>query len=147
MDEPEANAACGWNWKNFRHVRVPMSLLIAALVTQPLFTWLGAGYATGSPARMALMLAPMLLYSAVAVTLTWNLRKLDELLRHVHLQAATIGFVAALVAGFLLSGFAKAGVLHAAPGDGGAIGIFAWAIAMFRLSRRYRLGRWAPREP
>lgn len=145
MEVREAEATCDWR-KNWRHVRLPMSLLIAAMISEPLLEWFGADYGLGSPARVALMLAPMLLYSAGAVTFALSMRKMDELHRRVHLQSATVGFVAALVAGFLLDGLTHAGLLRAAPADAGAVGLIAWVAALFTITRRYQLGRWAPRQ-
>lgn len=138
--ESDAPESCGWaDWPK---IRVPIVLVVTGVLSLPLAHYFGDRFRPGSPARLGLMLAPMLLYSGAAVAFAFAIRRLDELLRQVHLQAATVGFVAAVITGFLFDGLNQAGVLRAAPGDAASLGIVAWAIALIHFSRHYHIWRW-----
>lgn len=113
------------------------SLVVAAAVV--VLSFFGRRFDPGTPTRLAIAGAQGLLIAGLAVASVLSIRRLDEFLRQVHLEAIAISF--ALGTGFI----AGWGMLEKAGAPRIEWGLWAWPImvmlwaiaAVFR-SRQYR---------
>src|SRR5689334_16663850 len=75
---------------------------IVVAVAIPVLAYFGRRFDTGSPARLAIAGAEALLIAGLAVACVLSIRRLDELMLKLHLEAIAISFAitGALIAGW-----------------------------------------------
>jgi len=110
-----------------------MGLAIVALA------WLGRRFAVGSAVRLTLAAVQALLLGAIVVRTVLSIRRLDELLLKVHLEAIAISFT---IFASLISGWA---MLEKAGAPSIEWGVWAWplmallwCVAVVIRGRQYR---------
>ena len=116
-------------------LRITILFVLAILV----LTYFGKLFSPGTPARLAIASVAALLTAAFVVVCVLSIRKLDELLLKVHLEAIAISFTAS---GALMAGW---GMLEHAGAPRMEWGLWAWplmsvlwAVAVAIRSRRYQ---------
>lgn len=110
----------------------------AAVVTGLITIWVFRNEKLNSPSRIVLGFLPALLWIVCVVALVRQIRALDEMGRRIHLQAASIAFVATIILNFVSLGLNSAKIYTVEAGDLGGAGIVIWGVAAAFLARRYR---------
>ena len=111
---------------------------IAALATALTVQWLFKHEELHSPARQMLGFLPALLAVLFVVAFVKDVRKLDEMKRHIHMRAAAISFLLIVILTFVFDGLKSAGIYTATLGDLDTATVLIWAVALIFLSLRYR---------
>jgi hypothetical protein len=111
---------------------------IAALATQLTAEWLFKHGELRSPAGPILGFLPSLLAIFMVVALVKDVRKLDEMRRRIHLQAAAISFLLTVILTFVFDGLKSAGIYRATLSDLDTATVLFWVAALIFLSLRYR---------
>jgi predicted ABC-type sugar transport system permease subunit len=111
---------------------------IAALATALAVQWIFQHAELHSPARQTLGFLPALLAIIFVVAFVKDVRKLDEMRRHIHLRAAAISFLLTVILTFVFDGLKSAGIYSATLGDLETATVLIWAAALIFLSLRYR---------
>ena len=111
---------------------------IAALATALTVRWIFEHEELHSPARQMLGFLPALLAILFVVAFVKGVRKLDEMRRHIHLQAAAISFLLTVILTFVFDGLKSAGIYSATLSDLDTATVLIWAAALIFLSLRYR---------
>jgi cytochrome c biogenesis protein CcdA len=119
--------------------------------TQPWVLWDAAAVLTGlavmwafhsqklsSPSRMVLGLLPALLWIICVVAVVRKVRTLDEMGKRIHLQAASIAFVATVILNFVSVGLGVAKIYTVEADTLGDAGIVIWAVSVAFLTRKYQ---------
>jgi len=128
----------------------PRSRLISVL-TQPFVLWGLAALATAltvqwilkhtelsSTARLTLAFLPTLMAILFVVAFVKGIRRLDEMRRRIHQQAAATAFLLTVILTFVFDGLKSAGVYTATLSDLGGATVLIWSAALLFLSMRYR---------
>ena len=130
---------CSWNSRLTNIFTRPFVLWgLAALATQNTVQWLFKHEKLGSPAKPILSFLPALLAIFFVVALVQDIRKLDEMQRHIHLQAASIAFLLTVTLTFVLDGLESAGIYRATRSSLGTCVVLFWLAAHIFLALRYR---------
>lgn len=110
----------------------------AALATALTVKWIFSHMELHSPARPMLGFLPALLAVMFVVAFVKDVRKLDEMARRIHLQAAAISFLLTVILTFVFDGLKDAGIYHATLSDLDSATVLIWGAALIFLSLRYR---------
>jgi uncharacterized membrane protein YozB (DUF420 family) len=111
---------------------------LAAQATALIVQWIFKHEQLSSPVRLTLAFLPTLMAILFVVALVKGVRKLDEMLRRVHQQAAATAFVLIVILTFVFDGLKSAGVYTATLSDLDSATVFIWAAVLVVLSLRYR---------
>lgn len=111
---------------------------IAALATGLTVNWIFRHEELHSPAKPLLGFLPALMAILFVVAFVKNARKLDEMRRRIHLQAAAIAFLLTVILTFVFDGLENAGIYRATRSDLNTATVLIWAAALTVLSLRYR---------
>lgn len=124
---------------------------LSSIFTRPFVLWgmaaLGAALAVewilkheelNTPARPMLAFLPALLAIGFVVAFVKDVRKLDEMRRGIHMQAAAISFLLTVILTFVFDGLKSAGIYHATLSDLDTATMLIWAATLIVLSMRYR---------
>jgi cadmium resistance protein CadD (predicted permease) len=111
---------------------------IAALATGLTVNWIFKHVELHSPARQLLGFLPALLAVLFVVAFVKDVRKLDEMRRRIHVQAAAISFLLTVILTFVFDGLKNAGIYTATLSDLNTATVLIWAVALIFLSLRYR---------
>jgi hypothetical protein len=111
---------------------------IAALATTLTVQWIFKHKELHSPARQLLSFLPALLAVLFVVSFVKDVRKLDEMRRGIHMQAAAITFLLTVVLTFVFEGLKDAGIYSATLSDLTRATVLIWAAALIFLSLRYQ---------
>jgi hypothetical protein len=111
---------------------------IATLATALTVKWLFTHVELHSPAKPMLGFLPALLAILFVVAFVKDVRKLDEMRRRIHLQAAAIAFLLTVILTFVFDGLKDAGIYRATLSDLNTATVLIWATALIVLSLRYR---------
>ena len=110
----------------------------AALTAGLAVKWIFENEELQSPAKPMLGFLPTLLAICFVVAFVKDVRKLDEMRRQIHLQAAAIAFLLTVILTFVLDGLKSAGIYRATLNDLDTATVLIWAAALIFLSLRYR---------
>ena len=83
-------------------------------------------------------LLPALMAVLFVVAFVKDVRKLDEMLKRIHLQAAAISFLLTVILTFVFDGLKSAGIYRATLSDLDTATVLIWVAALMFLSLRYR---------
>lgn len=108
------------------------------MATEYMVEWLSKHERLHSPAKPILGFLPALLAIFFVVAFVKDIRKLDEMVRRIHLQAAAIAFLLTVILEFIFDGLESAGIFHATRSDLSRPLVLIWGAALVFLSRRYR---------
>ena len=130
---------CSWSSRLTNVFTRPFVLWgIAALATALTVKWIFNHEELHSPARPMLGLLPALMAVLFVVAFVKDVRKLDEMLKRIHLQAAAISFLLTVILTFVFDGLKSAGIYRATLSDLDTATVLIWAAALMFLSLRYR---------
>ena len=130
---------CRWSSRLTSILARPFVLWgFAALATSLSVQWLFKHEEMHSPARQMLGFLPALMAVLFVVAFVKDVRKLDEMKRRIHLQAAAIAFLLTVILTFVFDGLKSAGIYSATLGDLDTATVLIWAAALIFLSLRYR---------
>ncbi len=130
---------CSWSSRLTNIFTRPFVLWgIAAVATHYTVEWLFKHEELPSPAKPILGFLPALLAIFFVVALVRDVRKLDEMVQRIHLQAASIAFLLTVILEFVFDGLESAGIFHATRSDLSSALAFTWGAALIFLSLRYR---------
>ncbi len=107
---------------------------IAALAAE----WLFKHEELPSPAKSILGFLPALMAIFMVVAILQDVRKLDEMVRRIHLQAASIAFLLTVILTFVFDGLENAGVYRATRSVLVTANLVIWVAALIFLSWTYR---------
>jgi cytochrome c biogenesis protein CcdA len=110
----------------------------AAVVTGLAVIWVFHNEKLSSPSRIVLGFLPALLWIGCVVALVRKVRTLDEMGKRIHMQAASIAFVATVILNFVSVGLGASKIYAVKVVDLGSAGILIWALAVVFLTRRYQ---------
>ena len=110
----------------------------AALISGLAVKWIFEHEELHSPAKLMLGFLPALLAVFFVVAFVRDVRKLDEMRRQIHLQAAAIAFLLTVILTFVFDGLKSAGIYTATLSDLDTATVLIWAAALIFLSLRYR---------
>ena len=110
----------------------------AALTAGLAVKWIFEHEELHSPAKPMLGFLPALLAICFVVAFVKDVRRLDEMRRQIHLQAAAIAFLLTVILTFVLDGLKSAGIYAATLNDLDTGTVLIWAAALIFLSLRYR---------
>lgn len=111
---------------------------IAALATTFTVQWTFKHEELHSPAKPILGFLPSLMAILFVVAFVKAVRKLDEMRRHIQMQAAGIAFLLTVILTFLFDGLKNAEIYTATLSDIDSATILIWMVALIFLSARYR---------
>lgn len=111
---------------------------IAALATALTVKWIFSHEELHSSAKPILGLLPALMAVLFVVAFVKDVRKLDEMVRRIHLQAAAISFLLTVILTFVFDGLKSAGIYRATLSDLDTATVLIWVAALMLLSLRYR---------
>ncbi len=111
---------------------------MAACVAGLAVLWVFHSEKLSSLSRMVLGFLPALLWIACVVALVRKVSTLDEMGRRIHLQAASIAFVATIILNFVSVGLGEAKIYSVSASELGSAGILIWAVTVVFLTRRYQ---------
>lgn len=119
--------------------------------TQPFVLWgIGTG-ATGlavmwllkherlSPVlQSTLGFLPALMWILFIVAVARAVRKLDEMGKRIHLEAASISFLLTIILAYLFLGLQTVGLYTAKSGDLAGVSVLIWVLVLTIVTHRYR---------
>ncbi len=111
---------------------------MAACVAGLAVLWVFHNEKLSSLSRIVLGFLPALLWIACVVALVRKVSTLDEMGRRIHLQAASIAFVATIILNFVSVGLGEAKIYSVNASELGSAGILIWAVTVVFLTRRYQ---------
>ena len=111
---------------------------IGALATALTVQWIFKHEELHSPARPMLGFLPAVLAILFVVAFVKDVRKLDEMIRRIHLQAAATSFLLTVILTFVFDGLKDAGIYRATLSDLDTATVLIWAAALIFLSLRSR---------
>jgi cadmium resistance protein CadD (predicted permease) len=111
---------------------------IAALATGLTVQWIFKHQELHSPAKPILGFLPSLMAILFVVAFVKDVRKLDEMGRRIHMQAAGIAFLLTVILTFFFDGLKNAGIYTATLSDLDTATVFIWVVVLVVLSARYR---------
>jgi hypothetical protein len=130
---------CSWSSRLTNIFTRPFVLWgIAVLATQLTVDWIFKHEELHSPAKPMLGLLPALLAIFFVVAFVKDIRKLDEMVRRIHLQAAAISFLLTVSLTFVFDGLESAGIYSATLSDLSSALVLTWGAALIFLSLRHR---------
>jgi len=130
---------CSWNSRLTNIFTRPFVLWgLAALATQITVQWLFKHEELGFPAKPILSFLPALLAIFFVVALVQDIRKLDEMQRRIHLQAASTAFLLTVTLTFVFDGLESAGIYRATRSSLSTCVVLFWLAAHIFLALRYR---------
>ncbi|HEV2491489.1 MAG TPA: hypothetical protein VG204_00290 [Terriglobia bacterium] len=130
---------CGWDSRLTNAFTRPFVLWgIAALATALTVRWILNHEALHFPARPMLGFLPALMAVLFVVAFVKDVRKLDEMRRRIHLQAAAVAFLLTVILTFVFDGLKTAGIYRATLSDLDTATVLIWAAALIFFSLRYR---------
>jgi len=130
---------CSWNSRLTNIFTRPFVLWgLAALATAVTVKWVFNHVELRSPAKPMLGLLPALMAVLFVVAFVKDVRKLDEMVRRIHLQAAAISFLLTVILTFVFDGLKDAGIYRAALSDLDTATVLIWVAATMFFSLRYR---------
>lgn len=109
-----------------------------ALATSLGVEWIFKHEELQSPATVILGFLPSLLAILFVLTFVRDIRKLDEMRRGIHMQAASISFLLIVILTFVFDGLKNAGIYRASLSDLDTATVLIWTVALIFLSVRYR---------
>ena len=110
----------------------------AALAAALAVKWIFQHEELHSPAKPILGFLPTLLAIFFVIAFVKDVRKLDEMRRVIHMQAAAIAFLLTVILTFVFDGLKSAGVYSATLSDLDTATVLVWAGALIFLSLRHR---------
>jgi hypothetical protein len=111
---------------------------MAALATTLTVQWIFKHEELHSPAKPMLGFLPALMAILFVVAFVKDVRKLDEMIRRIHLQAAATSFLLIVILTFVFDGLKDAGIYRATLSDLDTATVLIWATALIFLSLRSR---------
>jgi hypothetical protein len=111
---------------------------IAALATALAVKWIFKHEELQAPAKTMLGFLPVLMAILFVVAFVKDVRKLDEMRRRIHLQAAAVAFLLTVILSFIFDGLKSAGIYNATLSDFDTATVLIWAVALIFFSMRYR---------
>lgn len=111
---------------------------IATAATGLAVLWLTKHEQLNSALRSVLGFLPALMWICFIVALARGVRKLDEMGKRIHLQAASVAFLLTVILAYVFVGLEAAGLYVAKAGDLGGGAVLVWALVLFFITRRYR---------
>jgi Kef-type K+ transport system membrane component KefB len=111
---------------------------MGALATALAVKWIFKHEELHTPARTILGFLPVLLAIMFVVAFLKDIRKLDEMGRRIHLQAAAVAFLLTVILTFVCDGLKSAGIYTATLSDFDTATVLIWAAALIFFSLRYR---------
>lgn len=111
---------------------------IAALAAALTVKWVFNHEQLHSPAKLILGFLPTLLAIMFVAAFVKDVRRLDEMARRIHLQAAAVAFLLTVILTFVFDGLKNAGIYHASLSDIDTATVLVWASALIVLTLRYR---------
>jgi hypothetical protein len=111
---------------------------IAAQATAFTVQWIFKHQELHSPAKPILGFLPSLMAILFVVAFVKAVRKLDEMRRHIQMQAAGIAFLLTVILTFLFDGLKNAEIYTATLSDIDSATILIWVVSLIFLSARYR---------
>lgn len=111
---------------------------VAAVATQYTVEWLFKHEELPSPAKPILGFLPALMAIFFVVTFIKDVRKFDEMVQRIHLQAASIAFLLTVILMFVFDGLETAGIYRATRSALDTGVVLFWGAALIFLSLRYR---------
>jgi hypothetical protein len=111
---------------------------IGALATALAVKWIFKHEELPSPAKPILGFLPVLLAILFVVAFVKDVRKLDEMRRRIHLQAAAVAFLLTVILSFVFDGLKSTGIYNATLSDFDTATVLIWAAALIFFSVRYR---------
>ena len=109
-----------------------------ALATSLMAEWIFKHEELHSPARVILGFLPSLLAILFVVAFVKDVRRLDEMRRGIHMQAAALSFLLIVILTFVFDGLKNAGIYRASLSDLDTATVLIWTVALIFLSLRYR---------
>jgi hypothetical protein len=132
-------ANCSWSSRLTNIFTRPFVLWgIAAWATALTTKWIFKHEELHSSARLMLGFLPILLAILFVVAFVKDVRKLDEMGRRIHMQAAAISFLLTVILTFVFDGLKSAGIYSATLSDIDSATVLIWVAALIFLSLRYR---------
>src|SRR5205823_6508324 len=110
---------------------------IAAVAALVAVEWLLKHEELRSPAKSILGFLPALMVIFMVVAILQDVRKLDEMGRRLHMQAAAISFLLTIILTFVFDGLAGAGIYSATRSDLNTATVSIWAAVFIFLSLRH----------
>jgi hypothetical protein len=110
----------------------------AALATSLAVDWTFKHEQLHRPTRVMVGFLPSLLAILFVVAFVKDVRKLDEMRRGIHMQAAAISFLFIVILAFVFDGLKSAGIYSASLSDLDTATVLIWAAVLLFLSLRYR---------
>lgn len=130
---------CGRKSRLARNFTRPYVLWgIAALATALAVKWITKHEELQSPAKPILGFLPVLPAILFVVAFVKDVRKLDEMRKLIHLQAAAISFLLTVTLTFVFDGLKSAGIYRATLSDLDTATVLIWLAAIIFVSRRYQ---------
>ncbi|HEV2493224.1 MAG TPA: hypothetical protein VG204_09155 [Terriglobia bacterium] len=91
-----------------------------------------------SPAQQILGFLPALMAVFFVVAFILDIRKLDEMRRRIHMQAAAVSFLLTVILTFVFDGLKSAGIYRATLSDLDTATVLFWVASLIFFSLRYR---------
>jgi len=133
------NANPSWNSRLTCTFARPFVLWgFAALATGLTVDWIFKHAELHFPARPLFGFLPALLAVLFVVAFVKDVRKLDEMRRSIHQQAAAVSFLLIVILTFVFDGLKTAGIYRATLSDLDTATVLIWAASLIFLSLRYR---------
>jgi hypothetical protein len=111
---------------------------LAALATSLTLNRVFKHHELAAWARLMLYSVPIFLAIMFVVAFVKGVRKLDEMGRRIHMQAASTSFLLTVILTFVLDGLKSAGVYTATLSDIDTATIVIWVASLVFFSLRYR---------
>jgi hypothetical protein len=111
---------------------------IGALATALAVKWIFKHEELHSSARLMLGFLPILLAVLFVLAFVKDVRRLDEMGRGIHMQAAAISFLLTVILTFVFDGLKSAGIYSATLSDLDTATLLIWVGALIVVSLRYR---------
>lgn len=111
---------------------------LAALATALTVQWILKHEELSSTTKLVLGFLPTLMAILFVVAFVNGVRKLDEMRRRIHQQAAATAFLLTVILTFVFDGLKSAGIYTATLSDLGGATVLIWSAALLFFSARYR---------
>ncbi|HKS97076.1 MAG TPA: hypothetical protein VJV74_13210 [Terriglobia bacterium] len=130
---------CSWDSRLMNAFTRPFVLWgIAALATALTVRWILNHQGLQFPVRPMLGFLPALMAVLFVVAFVKDVRKLDEMRRRIHLQAAAVAFLLTVILTFVFDGLKTVGIYRATLSDLDTATVLIWTAALIFFSLRYR---------
>lgn len=111
---------------------------MAAMATALAVQWIFKHEELHSPVRPMLGFLPALMAILFVLAFVRDVRKLDEMRRQIHLQAAATSFLLTVILTFVFDGLKSAEIYRATVSDLDTGTVVIWVSSLVFLSLRYR---------